>query len=111
MSHLGIQVVSNAVAALVDIHTTTTETNNPDARGLFELNADILSKLLVALNECSEWGRVTILNCIARYKTTDEKEAEHICERIMPQFQHANGSVVLSAIKVFWGASCMVDED
>ncbi|KAG8759878.1 beta-adaptin [Ceratobasidium sp. 428] len=92
-------VVSNAVAALVDIHTTTNESPNPDSRGLFELNQDILSKLLIALNECSEWGRVTILSCLARYKTTDEKEAEHICERIMPQFQHANGSVVLAAIK------------
>ncbi|KAG8759944.1 beta-adaptin [Ceratobasidium sp. 428] len=92
-------VVSNAVAALVDIHTTTNESPNPDSRGLFELSQDILSKLLIALNECSEWGRVTILSCLARYKTTDEKEAEHICERIMPQFQHVNGSVVLAAIK------------
>ncbi|CAE6533864.1 unnamed protein product [Rhizoctonia solani] len=92
-------VVSNAVAALVDIHTTTIEMSNPDSRGLFELSHDILSKLLIALNECSEWGRVTILNCLARYRTTDEKEAEHICERIMPQFQHVNGSVVLAAIK------------
>ena len=88
------------MAALVDIHTTTTESSNPDSRGLFELTQEILSKLLIALNECSEWGRVTILNSIARYRTTDEKEAEHICERIMPQFQHVNGSVVLSAIKV-----------
>ncbi|KAG8730796.1 beta-adaptin [Ceratobasidium sp. 423] len=92
-------VVSNAVAALVDIHTTTLEMPNPDSRGLFELSQDILSKLLIALNECSEWGRVTILNCLARFRTTDEKEAEHICERIMPQFQHVNGSVVLAAIK------------
>ncbi|KAH7334069.1 Adaptor protein complex beta subunit [Rhizoctonia solani] len=92
-------VVSNAVAALVDIHTTTLEMANPDSRGLFELTQDILSKLLIALNECSEWGRVTILNCLARFRTTDEKEAEHICERIMPQFQHVNGSVVLAAIK------------
>ncbi|CUA75787.1 AP-1 complex subunit beta-1 [Rhizoctonia solani] len=92
-------VVSNAVAALVDIHTTTLEMSDPDSRGLFELSQDILSKLLIALNECSEWGRVTILNCLARYRTTDEKEAEHICERIMPQFQHVNGSVVLAAIK------------
>ncbi|GAA5960780.1 hypothetical protein JCM10213_004817, partial [Rhodosporidiobolus nylandii] len=33
-------------------------------------------------------------------KAEDEKEAEHICERVIPQFQHANGSVVLAAIKV-----------
>jgi vesicle coat complex subunit len=56
--------------------------------------------LLVALGECSEWGRIAILNCLARYKATDEKESEHICERVLPQFQHANGAVVLAAVKV-----------
>lgn len=35
-----------------------------------------------------------------RYKAIDERESEHICERVVPQLQHANGSVVLSAVKV-----------
>lgn len=35
-----------------------------------------------------------------RYKASDERESEHICERVVPQLQHANGSVVLSAVKV-----------
>jgi AP-1 complex subunit beta-1 len=55
---------------------------------------------LIALGECTEWGRIAILGAVARYKAEDEKEAEHICERVIPQFQHANGSVVLAAIKV-----------
>jgi len=59
-----------------------------------------LNKLLIALNECSEWGRVAILNALARYVAQDEKESEHICERVVPQFQHVNGSVVLAAVKV-----------
>ncbi len=67
---------------------------------MFIINSAILSKLLIALNECSEWGRVAILNCLARYKAQDDKESEHICERVMPQFQHANGSVVLTAVRV-----------
>ena len=54
----------------------------------------------MALNECSEWGRVVVLNALGRYETSDEQESEHICERVVPQFQHANASVVLSAIKV-----------
>ena len=56
--------------------------------------------MLIALNECSEWGRVAILTALARYEASDEKESEHICERVVPQFQHANGSVVLAAVKV-----------
>lgn len=56
--------------------------------------------MLIALNECSEWGRVAILNALARYVAADDKESEHICERVVPQFQHVNGSVVLAAVKV-----------
>jgi AP-1 complex subunit beta-1 len=55
---------------------------------------------MVALNECSEWGRIAILTTLARYKAVDEKESEHICERVMPQFQHVNVAVVLGAVKV-----------
>lgn len=70
------------------------------AATLFIIDPPTLSKLLLALNECSEWGRIALLNALARYKAQDDKESEHICERVMPQFQHANGAVVLSAVKV-----------
>ncbi|KAJ7645537.1 adaptin N terminal region-domain-containing protein [Mycena polygramma] len=95
-------VVANTVAALTDIHIAasaqpSSSTSDP---GIFVISATILNKLLIALNECSEWGRVAILNALGRYVAQDEKESEHICERVVPQFQHANGSVVLAAIKV-----------
>ncbi|KDQ16993.1 hypothetical protein BOTBODRAFT_30372 [Botryobasidium botryosum FD-172 SS1] len=97
-------VVANAVVALTDIHQTALAAaeseNPPDPRATFTLDSHILNKLLIALNECSEWGRVAILSSLARYRAVDEKESEHICERVVPQFQHVNGSVVLSAIKV-----------
>ncbi|KAJ7041149.1 adaptin N terminal region-domain-containing protein [Mycena alexandri] len=95
-------VVANTVAALTDIHIAasaqpSSSTSDP---GIFVISASILNKLLIALNECSEWGRVAILNALARYVAQDEKESDHICERVVPQFQHANGSVVLAAVKV-----------
>jgi AP-1 complex subunit beta-1 len=46
------------------------------------------------------WGRVTLLEALAKYRTTDQKDAEHICERVVPQFQHQNASVVMAAVKV-----------
>jgi AP-1 complex subunit beta-1 len=46
------------------------------------------------------WGRVTLLEALAKYRTADVKDAEHICERVVPQFQHQNASVVMAAIKV-----------
>ncbi|KAF9006995.1 adaptin N terminal region-domain-containing protein [Cyathus striatus] len=95
-------VVANTVAALTDIHISATSqpsTSSSDP-SIFHITSSILSKLLIALNECSEWGRVAILNALARYEARDEKESEHICERVVPQFQHVNGSVVLAAVKV-----------
>jgi AP-1 complex subunit beta-1 len=75
---------------------------------VFIITSSILNKLLIALNECSEWGRVAILNALARYEAKDDKESEHICERVVPQFQHVNGSVVLGAVKVIFSfALCM----
>ncbi|KNZ72419.1 Beta-adaptin-like protein C [Termitomyces sp. J132] len=77
------KVVANTVAALTDIHNAATaQPSTPSSySAIFTITASILNKLLIALNEY-------------------EKESEHICERVVPQFQHANGSVVLAAVKV-----------
>ncbi|KAI9758547.1 MAG: DNA-dependent ATPase protein rad54 [Chaenotheca gracillima] len=87
-------VVANCVTALAEISEVA-----PETKALVVTPA-LLAKMLMALNECSEWGRVTILTTLADYRTSDVKEAEHICERVAPQFQHVNPSVVLSAVKV-----------
>ncbi|KAI9658118.1 MAG: beta-adaptin [Trizodia sp. TS-e1964] len=87
-------VVANSVTALTEIGEAA-----PETKALLVTPAT-LKKMLLALNECTEWGRVTILTTLADYKALDVKEAEHICERVSPQFQHVNPSVVLSAVKV-----------
>ncbi|EPE05137.1 ap-1 adaptor complex subunit beta-1 [Ophiostoma piceae UAMH 11346] len=87
-------VVANSVQALSEISETA-----PETKALIVTPA-ILKKLLMALNECTEWGRVTILTTLADYPSQDVKESEHICERVTPQFQHVNPSVVLAAVKV-----------
>lgn len=98
------KVVANAVTALTDIHVSASSLPpSPETeKALFVITQSTLQKLLIALNECSEWGRVAILTALARYKARDDQESEHICERVIPQFQHINGSVVLAAVKVKW---------
>ncbi|KAI5292223.1 beta-adaptin, partial [Ascosphaera acerosa] len=86
-------VVANSVTALAEISETAPWTN------ALQITQNTLRKMLMALNECTEWGRVAVLTSLAAYRTTDVKEAESICERVVPQFQHANASVVLAAIK------------
>ncbi|KAI5776885.1 adaptin N terminal region-domain-containing protein [Geopyxis carbonaria] len=87
-------VVANSVQALSEISETAPETE------ALLVTPSTLKKMLMALNECTEWGRVTILTTLANYKAEDIKEEEHICERVVPQFQHVNPSVVLAAVKV-----------
>ena len=61
LSDANPMVVANAVAALSEIHDS-----NP-AAGLFELTPATVSKLLAALNECTEWGQIFILDALAIY--------------------------------------------
>ncbi|GJW82115.1 beta-adaptin-like protein C [Tanacetum coccineum] len=86
-------VVANAVAALAEIQDNSTTP-------IFEVTTHTLSKLLTALNECTEWGQVFILDALSKYKAADAREAENIVERVTPRLQHANCAVVLSAVKM-----------
>ena len=57
-------VVANAVAALSEI-----------GRDDF-LNKGVVNKLLTALNECTEWGQIFILDAVAEYIPSDNREAQ-----------------------------------
>ncbi|XP_069684078.1 AP-1 complex subunit beta-1 [Periplaneta americana] len=99
-------VVANAVAALSEINEASTS-GSP----LIEMNAQTINKLLTALNECTEWGQVFILDSLANYSPKDDREAQSICERITPRLAHANAAVVLSAVKVLMKLMEMLPAD
>eukprot|EP00536_Pseudo-nitzschia_multiseries_P008364 jgi/Psemu1/66488/estExt_Genemark1.C_2110019 len=86
-------VVANAVAALSEIAEAS-------GKDVMKVSAAVLQKLLAALNECTEWGQVFILDSLAKYTPADGREAEGIIERVTPRLQHANSAVVMSAVKV-----------
>lgn len=86
-------VVANAVAALAEIKDST-------GRDVFEITSAVLQKLLAALNECTEWGQVFILDALAAYTPGDAREAESVIERVLPRLNHQNSAVVLSAVKI-----------
>lgn len=99
-------VVANAVAALSEINEAS-QSGQP----LVEMNSATINKLLTALNECTEWGQVFILDSLANYSPKDEREAQSICERITPRLAHANAAVVLSAVKVLMKLLEMLSSD
>lgn len=96
-------VVANAVASLSEINETS-------GGKFFQLNSATLNKLLTALNECTEWGQIFILDSLAVYDPKDSKEAQSICERVTPRLSHANGAVVLSAIKVLMKYMVLIED-
>eukprot|EP01040_Poterioochromonas_malhamensis_P002497 gene2497-2654_t len=86
-------VVANAVSALSEIAENS-------GKDVMMVTANVLQKLLAALNECTEWGQVFILDSLSLYSPQDAREAEGIIERVTPRLQHANSAVVMSAVKV-----------
>lgn len=86
-------VVSNAINALSEINQID------PSQGALKVDSALLKKMLLALNECTEWGRITILTTLSEYRTSTPQEAAHILERVTPQLQHANPLVVLTSIK------------
>merc|ERR1719273_682166 len=92
LSDVNPMVVANAVAALTEI----CEASGTD---YFKIDGNTLSKLLTALNECTEWGRVFILDALSKFSAKGA-QARDICDRVVPQLAHANSAVVMAAVKV-----------
>ena len=45
---------------------------------LLDLNPQSINKLLTALNECTEWGQIFILDCLANYTPRDDRESQRL---------------------------------
>ncbi|CCE64121.1 hypothetical protein TPHA_0G02830 [Tetrapisispora phaffii CBS 4417] len=88
-------VVANATAALTEISVM-----DPDAVLLLDLISSHVNQYLLALNECTEWARITILTALTEYQAKDSIEAQQIIDRVTAHLQHVNPAVVLSTIKV-----------
>lgn len=88
-------VVANALTALYEIKDMNSDPNLE----VVTMTSEICRNVLMCLNECTEWGRITILTTLCDYDAKNAEEATFIIERIIPQLQHVNPSVVLSSIK------------
>lgn len=60
LSDANPMVVANAVASLAEISMSSQES-------VMQINVQLLNKLLTALNECTEWGQIYILEALAAY--------------------------------------------
>ena len=89
-------VVSNACASLLEISRASGKNYLKIKSG----SSGNLNKILAALNDANEWGKIYIMEGISSsYDTTDSRESEHIIERVVPMLTHNNPAVILSAVK------------
>lgn len=86
-------VVANAVAAL-------TEMSEHSENIQLKLNLTIASKLVSALQDCSEWGQTYILESLMFFVPNDYTDAEILAERVAVRLQSSNSAVVLTSTKV-----------
>jgi vesicle coat complex subunit len=89
-------VVSNACASLLEI----SRASNKNYLRIKAGAGGNLNKILAALNDANEWGKIYIMEGISSsFDTSDIKESEHIIERVLPMLTHNNPAVILSAVK------------
>lgn len=62
-------VLANAIASLEEISILSGKRH-------IKVDQQLLSRILVAINECMEWAQVFILDFLSKYNPKDEKEAE-----------------------------------
>ncbi|KAF4674954.1 hypothetical protein FOL46_003400 [Perkinsus olseni] len=93
LSDANPMVVSNAVIALCEMQQQS-------GKRMMPLDEKTVSNLLLALNECTEWAQVIILDAITMFQPKDSKQAKEMIERVSARLSHVNSAVVLSAIKV-----------
>ena len=63
------------------------------------LDGQMANSLLIAMNDCTEWGQVQILDLIAFVVPDDESNAILIAEKVAPRLQHSNSAIVLGSIR------------
>jgi vesicle coat complex subunit len=89
-------VVSNACASLLEI----SRASNKNYLRIKSGAGGNLNKILAALNDANEWGKIYIMEGISSsFDSSDSKDAEHIIERVLPMLTHNNPAVILSAVK------------
>jgi len=89
-------VVANACASLSDISRASGKNYLRIKSG----SSGNLNKILAALNDSNEWGKIYIMEGISSsFETTDHKESENVIERVLPMLTHNNPAVILSAVK------------
>eukprot|EP00186_Timspurckia_oligopyrenoides_P002054 CAMPEP_0182441810 /NCGR_PEP_ID=MMETSP1172-20130603/812_1 /TAXON_ID=708627 /ORGANISM="Timspurckia oligopyrenoides, Strain CCMP3278" /LENGTH=885 /DNA_ID=CAMNT_0024636361 /DNA_START=99 /DNA_END=2756 /DNA_ORIENTATION=+ len=91
-------VVANALQALADIDSLIP--------GTLQLDNRRVGTLLAALEYCTEWAQIAILDTLSEQIVVDSAHAaDAIIESVVPRLQHANHAVAMSSVRLIF--KCM----
>ncbi|KAL0226621.1 hypothetical protein P9112_013945 [Eukaryota sp. TZLM1-RC] len=88
-------VIANAATALSEISTI-----HPNPSAIFSLTSSLVSSLITALDSCTEWGQISLIDVLVDYAPENGNEASMLIERLLPRLQHRNSALVLGAVKL-----------
>lgn len=88
-------VVSNTTAAICEINERRTSP-------IFEFDHDSITPVLSAIQNCSEWCQVMMLDALARYKPESSEDAQFLIDRLMVFLKNSNPAVVVGAFKCIY---------
>lgn len=95
-------VVANAVSAAIDI-IRYVDVHARDYAGTISYDSiftdGVVRSALAAVPEVNEWGLISLLESLVYYKPSCLEDAVAAAEKILPKLQHANTSVVISAVR------------
>ena len=88
-------VVSNTTAAICEINERRTTP-------IFEFDPDSITPILSAIQSCSEWCQVMMLDALSRYKPVSSDDAQFLIDRLLVFLKHSNAAVVVGAFKCIY---------
>ncbi|CAM8916317.1 unnamed protein product [Rhodiola kirilowii] len=96
------QVVANCLAALQEIWSSEASTSEEASREREALlSKPVIYYFLNRIKDFNEWAQCLVLELVAKYVPSDNKEIFDIMNLLEDRLQHANGAVVLATIKLF----------
>ncbi|KAJ7965994.1 Beta-adaptin-like protein [Quillaja saponaria] len=96
------QVVANCLSALQEIWSSEASTSEEASREREALlSKSVVYYFLNRIKEFSEWAQCLVMELVAKYVPSDNNEIFDIMNLLEDRLHHANGAVVLAAIKVF----------
>lgn len=90
-------VVANSIAGICEI-------NDKRKERILDFNEKVVLSILSALDDCSSWCQIMILDALAKYRPESSDHAASLNDRLSSFLNNSNPAVVISAFKCIYNS-------